>query len=403
MDKISQKKKRIYLCLAHPGGKEQDYIRKAFEDDWIAPLGPNVDGFEEDLKQFLGGEKEVLAVTSGTAAVHLGLVGCGVGPEDEVIAQTFTFCASVNPVVYLGAKPILVDSEKDTWNIDPDLLEEAIQDRISKTGRAPKAIVPVSLYGMPYKVDRILEIADKYGIPVVEDSAEALGSRFDGKALGTFGRFGVLSFNGNKMITTSGGGALICPDPETKKRMLHYATQAREPFPYYQHENLGYNYRLSNVCAGIGRGQMLVADEHIQHHHKVAKMYADLLKDIPGIQVHGNPSSEIDSNFWLSTIVLNPELHVRGQEARPIDETSCEPNPNVMALIRQLDIAGVETRPLWKPMHLQPLYQDVPYYGQAEPICENLFRAGLCLPSGPRVYEEDIHHICDIIHSAIMN
>ena len=310
MDNISSKKKRIYLCLAHPGGKEQDYIRKAFEDDWIAPLGPNVDGFEEDLKQFLGGEKEVLAVSSGTAAVHLGLVGCGVGPGDEVIAQTFTFCASVNPIVYLGAKPILVDSEKDTWNIDPDLLEEAIQDRISKTGRAPKAIVPVSLYGMPYKVDRILEIADKYGIPVVEDSAEALGSRFNGKALGTFGRFGVLSFNGNKMITTSGGGALICPDSETKTRMLHYATQAREPFPYYQHENLGYNYRLSNVCAGIGRGQMLVADEHIRHHHKVAKMYADLLKDIPGIRVHGNPSSQIDSNYWLSTIVLNPGLRV---------------------------------------------------------------------------------------------
>lgn len=401
MDNISSKKKRIYLCLAHPGGEEQDYIRKAFEDDWIAPLGPNVDGFEEDLKQFLGGEKEVLAVSSGTAAVHLGLVGCGVGPGDEVIAQTFTFCASVNPIVYLGAKPILVDSEKDTWNIDPDLLEEAIQDRISKTGRAPKAIVPVSLYGMPYKVDRILEIADKYGIPVVEDSAEALGSRFNGKALGTFGRFGVLSFNGNKMITTSGGGALICPDPETKARMLHYATQAREPFPYYQHENLGYNYRLSNVCAGIGRGQMLVADEHIQHHHKVAKMYADLLKDIPGIQIHGNPSSQIDSNFWLSTIVLNPELRVRGQEDRRNDMTSCEPNPNVMALIRQLDVAGIETRPLWKPMHKQPLYQDVPYYGQTEPVSENLFRAGLCLPSGPRVSEEDIRYICEMIHESI--
>ena len=401
MDKISQKKKRIYLCLAHPGGKEQDYIHKAFEDDWIAPLGPNVDGFEEDLKQFLGGEKEVLAVSSGTAAVHLGLVGCGVGPGDEVIAQTFTFCASVNPIVYLGAKPILVDSEKDTWNMDPDLLEEAIQDRISKTGRAPKAIVPVSLYGMPYKVDRILEIADKYGIPVVEDSAEALGSRFDGKALGTFGRFGVLSFNGNKMITTSGGGALICPDPETKKRMLHYATQAREPFPYYQHENLGYNYRLSNVCAGIGRGQMLVADEHVRHHHKVAKMYADLLKDIPGIQVHGNPSPQIDSNFWLSTIVLNPDLRVRGQEACPKDETSCEPNPNVMALIHELDTAGIETRPLWKPMHHQPLYKDVPYYGQAEPVSENLFRAGLCLPSGPRVSEEDIRYICAKIHDSI--
>ena len=393
--------RRIFLNIAHPGGKELDYVRKAFEDDWIAPLGPNVDGFEDDLKQFLGGEKEVLAVSSGTAAVNLGLVGCGVGPGDEVIAQTFTFCASVNPIVYLGAKPILVDSEKDTWNMDPDLLEEAIQDRISKTGHTPKAIVPVSLYGMPYKVDRILEIADKYGIPVVEDSAEALGSRFGSKALGTFGRFGVLSFNGNKMITTSGGGALICPDLETKKRMLLYATQAREPFPYYQHENLGYNYRLSNVCAGIGRGQMLVADEHVQHHRKVAKMYAELLKDIPGIQVHGNPSVEIDSNFWLSTIVLNPELRVRGQEALPKGETSCEPNSNVMALIRQLDAAGIETRPLWKPMHRQPLYKDVPYYGQAEPVCEILFRAGLCLPSGPRVSEEDIRYICDMIYESL--
>lgn len=401
MDGINTNKKRIYLCLAHPGGKEQDYIRKAFEDDWIAPLGPNVDGFEEDLKQFLGGEKEVLAVSSGTAAVHLGLVGCGVGPGDEVIAQTFTFCASVNPILYLGARPILVDSEKDTWNIDPDLLEEAILDRISKTGRTPKTIVPVSLYGMPYKVDRILEIADKYGIPVVEDTAEALGSRFGGKAIGTFGSFGVLSFNGNKMITTSGGGALICPDPETKKRMLHYATQAREPFPYYQHENIGYNYRLSNVCAGIGRGQMLVADEHIRHHRKVAGMYADLLKDIPGIQVHGNPSPQIDSNFWLSTIVLDPDLHVRGQELYQGYGTSCEPNPNVMALIRRLDLAGIETRPLWKPMHLQPLYQGAPYFGQAEPVSENLFRTGICLPSGPRVSEEEICYICEMIHASI--
>ena len=401
MNMANNHNRRIFLNIAHPGGKELDYIRKAFEDDWIAPLGPNVDGFEEDLKQFLGGEKEVLAVTSGTAAVHLGLVGCGVGPGDEVIAQSFTFCASVNPILYLGAKPILVDSEKDTWNIDPDLLEEAILDRISKTGRTPKAIVPVSLYGMPYKVDRILEIADKYGIPVVEDTAEALGSRFGGKAIGTFGRFGVLSFNGNKMITTSGGGALICPDPETKKRMLHYATQAREPFPYYQHENLGYNYRLSNVCAGIGRGQMLVADEHIRHHRKVAGMYADLLKDIPGIQVHGNPSPQIDSNFWLSTIVLDPDLHVRGQELYQGYGTSCEPNPNVMALIRRLDLAGIETRPLWKPMHLQPLYQGAPYYGQAEPVSENLFRTGICLPSGPRVSEEEICYICEMIHASI--
>ena len=394
--------RRIFLNIAHPGGKELDYVRKAFEDDWIAPLGPNVDGFEDDLKRFLGGEKDVLAVSSGTAAVHLGLVGCGVGPGDEVIAQTFTFCASVNPIVYLGAKPILVDSEKDTWNMDPDLLEEAINDRISKTGRTPKAIVPVSLYGMPYKVDRILEIANKYGIPVIEDSAEALGSRFNGKALGTFGRFGVLSFNGNKMITTSGGGALICPDPKTKAKMLHYATQAREPFPYYQHENLGYNYRLSNVCAGIGRGQMLVADEHIQHHRKVAMLYADLLKDIPGIQVHDNPTPNIESNFWLSTIVLNPELRVRGQEASSKGETSCEPNPNVMALIRQLDLAGIETRPLWKPMHKQPLYQDVPYYCGSDPVSEDLFRAGLCLPSGPRVSEENIRLISETIRASVL-
>ena len=393
-------RQRIHLCLAHPGGKELEYIHKAFEDDWIAPLGPNVDGFEEDLKQFLGGEKDVLAVASGTAAVHLGLVGCGVEPGDEVIAQTFTFCASVNPIVYLGAKPILVDSEKDTWNIDPDLLEEVIEDRIAKTGRAPKAIVPVSLYGMPYKVDRILALADKYGIPIVEDSAEALGSRFDGKALGTFGRFGVLSFNGNKMITTSGGGALICPDGKTKEHMLHFATQAREPFPYYQHENLGYNYRLSNVCAGIGRGQMLVANEHIEHHRCVAKLYAALLKDIPGLQVHGNPSPQIDSNFWLSTIVLNPQLRVRGQSLNEAS-TSCEPNPNVMAMIRQLDLAGVETRPLWKPMHLQPLYQDVPYYCGAEPVSENLFREGICLPSGPRVSEENVRYICEMIRASI--
>ena len=401
MDIISSKKKRIYLCLAHPGGKELDYIRKTFEDDWIAPLGPNVDGFEYDLKQFLGGDKEVLAVSSGTAAVHLGLIGCRVGPGDEVIAQTFTFCASVNPIVYLGAKPILVDSEKDTWNMDPDLLEEAIKDRISKTGRAPKAIVPVSLYGMPYKADRIIEIAYKYGIPVVEDSAEALGSRFDGKALGTFGRFGVLSFNGNKMITTSGGGALICPNPDTKARMLYFATQARGPFPYYQHEDMGYNYRLSNVCAGIGRGQMLVVDEHIRHHRKVAQMYAEFLKDVPGIQVHGNPTTQIDSNFWLSTIVLNSELHVRGQETCLRDETICEPNPNVMAMIRQLDRAGIETRPLWKPMHQQPLYKEAPYYCGSEPVSENLFCSGLCLPSGPRVSEEDVRFICEMIHESI--
>ena len=403
MDKpleTKRKDKRVHLCLAHPGGEELDFIRKAFEDDWIAPLGPNVDGFEDDLKYFLGGNREVLALSSGTAAVHLGLIGCGVGPGDEVLAQTFTFCASVNPILYQGATPILVESEKETWNIDPELLEEAIVDRIARTGRAPKAIVPVSLYGMPYQADRIMAVADKFGIPVVEDCAEALGSRFDGRHLGTFGRFGVLSFNGNKMITTSGGGALICPDAETKTRMLHFATQAREPFPFYQHEDLGYNYRMSNVCAGIGRGQMLVADEHIAHHRRVAELYADLLKDIPGIQLHGNPSPKVDSNFWLSTIVLEEDLPVRGQAAVGNDSV-CGPNPNVEALRLRLDRAGIETRPLWKPMHLQPLYRDVPYYGGSEPVSESLFRRGLCLPSGPRVSEEDVRYICEMIHDSV--
>lgn len=391
--------KMIHLCLAHPSGKELDYIRQAFEEDWIAPLGPNVDGFEEDLKSFLGGNREVLAVSSGTAAVHLGLIGCGVGPDDEVIAQSFTFCASVNPILYQGAKPILVDSEKDTWNMDPYLLEEAISDRIAKTGRVPKAIVPVSLYGMPYRIDRILEIADRYGIPIVEDSAEALGSRFNGQALGTFGRFGVLSFNGNKMITTSGGGALICPDPETKARMLHFATQARESFPFYQHEDLGYNYRMSNICAGIGRGQMQVVNEHIAHHRRLAQLYADLLKDSPGIQVHANPAPEIESNFWLSTLTLDPQLHVRGQETLPRDwsEITCAPNANVEALRLQLNQAGIETRPLWKPTHLQPLYKDAPFYGGPELVSESLFKTGLCLPSGPRVSEEDVRFICNMI------
>ena len=254
---------------------------------------------------------------------------------------------------------------------------------------------------MPYKVDRVLELSVNYGIPVVEDSAEALGSRFNGKALGTFGRFGVLSFNGNKMITTSGGGALICPDSETKKKMLHSATQARELF-HYQHENLGYNYLLSNVCAGIGRGQMLVANEHVEHHRRSAKLYAGLLKDVPGIHDHGNPSPQIDSNFWLSTIVLDPQLRAKGQVPDG-DSSSCETNPNVMALIRQLDLAGIETRPLWKPMHRQPLYQGTPYYCGTEPISENLFRAGICLPSGPRVTEEDIRYICEMIRAAILD
>lgn len=394
---------KIYLNLAQMGGEEIKYVQKAFDDDWVAPLGPNVDGFEEDLKQYLGGEKEVLALSSGTAAIHLGLVGCGVSAGDEVIAQSNTFCASVNPILYLGAKPILVESESETWNMDPDLMEEAIKDRIAKTGRTPKAIVPVSLYGMSYMIDRIMEVADRYGIPVVEDSAEALGSTFEGRPLGTFGKFGVLSFNGNKMITTSGGGALICPDARTKERMLHFATQAREPYPFYQHQDLGYNYRMSNVCAGIGRGQMTVLQAHIDRHREVAGMYRELLGGIPGIKVHDNPSPKIESNFWLSVITLNSDLIVSGQEeySQKIDGM-LGPNPNVEALMNILGKAGVESRPLWKPMHLQPLYQGAPFYGNSLKVSENLFKTGFCLPSGPRVSDADIHRICAIILEGIV-
>ena len=392
---------KIYLNLAHLGGKELDFVRKAFDEDWVAPLGPNVDGFEDDLKQYLGGDKEILALSSGTAAVHLGMIGCGVTKGDEVIVQSFTFCASANPVLYLGAKPVFVDSESETWNIDPDLLEEAIIDRIAKTGRTPKAIVPVSLYGMPYHADRIMEIADRYGIAVVEDSAEGLGSTFDGRALGTFGKFGVLSFNGNKIITASTGGALICPDKQTKDRLLYYATQAREPYPFYQHDEMGYNYRMSNICAGIGRGQMTVLQDHLDRHREIARMYAELLRDIPGIRVHVTPSPRMKSNFWLSTITLDPDLHVAGQEKCAMADASIvAPNSNVMAVRALLDNAGIESRPLWKPMHLQPLYSDAPYYGHKESVSESLFKRGLCLPSGPRVSNDDIIRICDIIREA---
>ena len=290
--------KRIYLCLAHMSGKEQAFIQEAFDTNWVVPLGPNVNGFEEDLKAFVGKmpdqvghddntqvghdvEREVVALASGTAAVHLALIACGVGPGDEVLVQSFTFCASSHPIKYLGATPIFIDSEKDSWNMDPELLEEAIKDRIAKTGKTPKAIVPVALYGMPYQIDRIMEIADRYGIPVIEDAAEGFGSRWDGQVLGTFGKFGVLSFNGNKMITTSGGGALICEDAADKQKIMWYATQARESYPYYQHEAIGYNYRLSNICAGIGRGQMTVANEHIDHHKHVFELYKKLLADVP--------------------------------------------------------------------------------------------------------------------------
>ena len=306
----------IYLCLAHmsEAGLEQKYIKEAFDTNWVVPLGPNVNAFEKDLEQFVGEGKQVVALSSGTAAVHLALIACGVKPGDEVCVQSFTFCASSHPITYLGATPVFIDSEKDTWNMDPELLEQAILDRKAKTGKYPKAIIPVALYGMPYNIARIMEIADKYGIPVIEDAAEGMGSRYKGQVLGTFGQYGVLSFNGNKMITTSGGGALICANEADKNKIMWYATQAREAYPYYQHEQIGYNYRLSNICAGIGRGQMTIVNNHIAHHKHIQALYAQLLKAIPGIQLHEAPNAEYDANYWLCTITLDPSLRIEGQE-----------------------------------------------------------------------------------------
>ena len=401
---------RIYLCLAHMSGAEMKYIQEAFDTNWVVPLGPNVNAFEEELKAFVGQDREVVALSAGTAAVHLALIACGVGPGDEVLVQSFTFCASSNPIRYLGATPVFVDSEPDSWNMDPQLLEQAIDDRISKTGRKPKAIIPVYLYGMPGRIDEIVAIGEKYGIPVIEDAAEGLGSRFDGRVCGTFGRFGVLSFNGNKMITTSGGGALICPDAETKKEIMFYATQAREAYPYYQHEKIGYNYRMSNICAGIGRGQMTVLDEHIAHHRHVHDLYRELLDGVDGITLHSNPSGRYDSNYWLNTVTLDPDLKVRGEEnaykaavqgavggaAGVTHEavsvhTDCEPNTNVEAMRMGLDAAGIESRPLWKPMHRQPVFADCPAYLNG--VSESLFKVGLCLPSGPCVSDDDVRYI----------
>ena len=413
---------RIYLCLAHMSetGLEQKYIKEAFDTNWVVPLGPNVNGFEADLKEFVGQNKEVVALSSGTAAVHLALIACGVEPGDEVIVQSFTFCASSHPVTYLGATPVFVDSEKETWNMDPDLLEEAIKDRIAKTGSKPKAIMPVALYGMPYQINRILEIADRYDIPVIEDAAEGFGSRYRGQVLGTFGRYGVLSFNGNKMITTSGGGALICPDKEEWQRMMWYATQARESYPYYQHEAIGYNYRMSNICAGIGRGQMTIVNKHIAHHQHVQQLYEQLLKDVEGITVHSQPATgEYESNFWLCTILLDESIRVKGQEevyktivtsvvggaagvihAAQTATTDCQPNDNVEAMRIALDKAGVEARPVWKPMHKQPVYQNAPAYING--VSESVFKMGMCLPSGPWVKDEDVLRIVETIKANIV-
>ena len=518
------KGKRIYLCLAHMSetGEEQKYIKEAFDTNWVVPLGPNVNAFEQELQAFVsptsalprregeayprplpegkgeapplpspvGRETEVVALSSGTAAVHLALIACGVGPGDEVIVQSFTFCASSNPIAYLGAKPVFVDSERETWNMDPDLLELAIKDRIAVTGRKPKAIVPVALYGMPYQIERIMEIANRYEIPVIEDAAEGFGSRYNGQVLGTFGKYGVLSFNGNKMITTSGGGALIVSSGGADT-IMWLATQAREAYPYYQHEAIGYNYRMSNICAGIGRGQMTVANDHIAHHKHVQKLYEELLANVPGIHVHSQPSAfsskgskvqgfkssngssptrarmrsskvqefnalrtvqewgcspmggdiegAYDSNYWLCTIMLDPKLKVKGQEnayktivkgavggaagvvhASESAHTDCEPNDNVEALRVFLDQKGIEARPLWKPMHTQPIYKRAEVKSEklkvkdgvvrqtsgtsvayVNGVSEEIFKVGMCLPSGPMVTDEDVRYIVECIKEAV--
>ena len=457
-------RKRIYLCLAHMSedGMEQKYVKEAFDTNWVVPLGPNVNGFEKDLEQFVNQNgkieglknenlsKRVVALSAGTAAVHLGLLNCGVKAGDEVIVQSFTFCASTHPVTYLGATPVLVDSEPDTWNIDPELLEVAIKDRIAKTGKAPAAIVPVALYGMPYKADRIMEIANKYGIPVVEDAAEGFGSRYKGQVLGTFGKYGVLSFNGNKMITTSGGGALITADEEHWREIMMYATQYRESYPYYQHEKIGYNYRMSNICAGIGRGQMTVVNDHLAHHKHVQGLYEQLLADVKGVTVHKQPDVRCkmadgrevpvyDSNYWLCTITIDENVKVKGQEdayktivtgavggaagvihAAASAHTDCEPNANVEAMRVALDKAQIEARPVWKPMHKQPVYcrgnvkieklKNESFICQTSEssiayingVSEALFKVGMCLPAGPYVTDDDVRYIVDTIKANII-
>jgi dTDP-4-amino-4,6-dideoxygalactose transaminase len=447
-------KKRIYLCLAHmsKAGLEQKYIKEAFDTNWVVPLGPNVNGFEKDLEGFVNEvsslkpetadrpmkpetlSKRVVALSSGTAAIHLALIACGVKAGDEVCVQSFTFCASSHPITYLGATPIFIDSEKDTWNMDPELLEEAIKDRIAKTGKKPKAIVPVALYGMPYRIDRIMEIANRYEIPVIEDAAEGFGSRYNGQVLGTFGQYGVLSFNGNKMITTSGGGALITNNEDEWREIMMYATQYRESYPYYQHEKIGFNYRMSNICAGIGRGQMTVANEHIAHHKHVQALYEELLADVPGIAVHSQPvegqGSRVegqesraclvfDSNYWLCTITIDPEVRIKGQEnayktiiqgavggaagvihVADSATTDCQPNDNVEALRVFMDAAGIEARPVWKPMHKQPVYRNAPAYVNG--VSEAVFKVGMCLPAGPYVKDEDVKYIVENIKAAIV-
>ena len=374
--------KKILLSLAHMGGTEQKYVGEAFETNWIVPLGPFVDEFEHRLEKFLGTD-HVVALGTGTAAVHLALLMLGVGKGDEVICQAFTFSASANPIRYCGAEPVFVDSENKTWNMDPEALETAIKERKRITGKYPKAIIPVYLYGMPAQMDEILAIASRYGIPVVEDSAEALGSEYKGKKCGTFGEYGVLSFNGNKIITTSGGGALVCPSAEAAERVKFFATQARENRPYYYHEHIGYNYRLSNVSAAIGCGQMEILGEHLARRRQIHELYTEAFSDVEGIEVHDNPSPDFNSNFWLTTITLNPEVISNTPE-----ELRCA-----------LDANNIESRLLWRPMHMQPVFSSCPYYGGT--VAEDLFARGLCLPSGSGLTDDDIACVAETIRTSV--
>lgn len=414
-------------------------MKEAFDTNWVVPMGPNVNAFEQSLADFVNRidgsgfrvngsglnvkpealDRKVVCLSAGTGAVHLALLACGVGPGDEVCVQSFTFCASSHPITYCGAKPVFIGSEKDTWNMDPELLEAAIIDRKAKTGKYPKAIVPVALYGMPYQIDKIMAIADNYNIPVVEDAAEGMGSRFNGQVLGTFGKYGVLSFNGNKMITTSGGGALICRNAEDANQIMWLATQARDAYPYYQHTAIGFNYRMSNVCAGIGRGQMTVLDQHIAHHKHVQKLYEELMKDIPGVKINRQPDDpRYDSNYWLCTMTIDPTVKVKGQEnaykeviktavggaagvIHQVDSptTDCQPNENVEAMRVFMLSKKVECRPVWKPMHKQPVYAGAPVYTNG--IEEDIFKIGMCLPAGPYVTDEDVRYIVDCIKEAI--
>lgn len=369
---------KIWLSSPHMGGTELKYVNEAFEANWVAPLGPNVDGFEKDIENFLSSDVKVAVLSAGTAALHLALIECGVEYGDEVICQSMTFSASANPIAYCGATPVFVDSESDTWNMCPIALEEAIEDRISK-GKKPKAIIVVHLYGMPAKMDEITSVAEKHNIHVIEDAAEALGSTYRGKACGTFGRFGVLSFNGNKIITTSGGGALVCHTPEDKDKAVFLSTQARDNAPHYQHSQIGYNYRMSNIVAGIGRGQMEVLADRVNARRKMHDFYVEIFRDIDGIEVFSEPNEDYYSNHWLSAIIIDEKI--AGKNREDLRLAFLEDN--------------IESRPLWKPMHLQPVFAGTPYYGKD--ISEKLFNNGLCLPSGSNLSDDDRTRIGKVI------